>query len=177
MKREYKRALQESFARRFLALHGEFERQRPAKPYFSGDELVLRADGAGGSGCFVIVSPHGSGHDAFTVEVGWSKHGGQPKLSMRPSAGNPFDATIATNDDFVTRLAYLDDKIPEFWYLERPVLGLSEDEMLRQILESTKPLTAEEADARVQVAVREAVEAATRIGVPFLMRRLRIADT
>lgn len=168
MRKEYKRAVHQAFATNFLASHGDFSRQKPLKPYFQSDELVLRAAGADGHAYFVVLSPHGSGHEAFTIEVGWSKHGGQPKLSMRPSAGDPKYAALNTHDDFMTRLSYIDERVPEFWYLERPAFELTGEEVLRQIIESTKSLTPEIADAKARAPVMEALDAIDRVGLPFL---------
>lgn len=176
MKKEYKRALHLGFAREFLAKHPEYMNLTPAKPFFSKDELVLGIKRESGQGHFVILSPHPSGHEAFTIEVGWSMNGEQPRLAMRPSAGDPTVVTADTCDEFVTRLAYLDQNIPEFWYVEQLPFGMSAEQTLRQILESTKPITPEQAIARVQESLSSALAATEAVGLPFLQKKSVVTE-
>lgn len=159
--------MDEAFERAFLALQPDFEKQRPLAPYFSPEELLLRAPRPGGAAHFIILLPHPGGHEAFTVEIGWSKHGEQPKLTVRPTPGDP-RRLLGARQDMVTRLAYLDDDVPEFWYLERQSSGLSAEEVLQQIIASTEPLTPEVANERVAGPVKAAIDAIRATGLPFL---------
>jgi hypothetical protein len=167
MRKQYRAALREVFEREFAARHSEFVRLKPVRPFYSQDELILCAQRPDGAAHFVIVSPHPSGHEAFTVEVGWSRSGDLPKLTMRPTPGNP-RKSVDRQGQVITRLAYVDETIPEFWYIERNPIGLSGEEILAQIANAAKPLTMELAIDRVAQSSEAALDAVWRVGLPFL---------
>jgi hypothetical protein len=168
MRKEYRQAIHGQFLQEFGRQFPAFSKRKSASTYYSSAELLLGRRSALGTEFLIIVSPHGNGHEAFTVEVGWSKKGDLPRLSMRPSAAPPRSGGALQSDEFVTRLAYIDERIPEFWYLERAIADLSGDDVMRQILESTKPLLAEIAAERVRDAVQQAVGATVAVGIPYL---------
>jgi hypothetical protein len=155
MKKELLRQLRDFFDAFIKQTLPGISSRRPTAPFYRVSELVFGAVSDEGTEFVIIVSPHAGGHEAFTVEVGWSRKGALPRLSMRPSPGNPLDVSALDHDEYVTRLAYLDERVPEFWYLqELPI----------------PPSDLSDLSLALAAKAEEALEATMSVGIPYLAR-------
>ena len=168
MRKQYGRALRELFAEGLAHASPEFEAVRKHEPLVGvpGERAFRRAVSPEVVQWLVVV-PHQQA-EAFFVEVGWSRLGRFPQLTMRPSFVRPADAGPV--DEVLLRLRELAGENDMGWTIEAPPLGGTRDEMLAYMVAQTAPLAPEVARARVAPLVGEALRMWVDVGRPFLGR-------
>ncbi len=107
---------------------------------------------------FLILVPDRKGADRFTIEIGWSKLGRFPRLSMRPSFDEPTESGEEfLLDEYVCRLGRVMVGADRWWHVPRVAD------------EKTVP-----GDASLQASIDEVasrvVDEIRRFGVPYLNR-------
>lgn len=138
---------------------------RPAKgtpPYLSGRERAYLKD-ADGIALWCIVVPHQS-FESFTLEVGWSRLARFPELGMRPSATPP--AESLSRDEYVVRVGELARGSDRWW----EVVPFRAPTSVEEIAASLEPVSAEDARARVEPQLHDALQALREHGEPYLER-------
>jgi hypothetical protein len=106
--------------------------------------------------------------EAFFLEVGWSRRGRFPQLTMRPSFVRPADA--GAEEEVLVRLREVAGEHDLGWVIEEPPMGGSHQDMLAYLVAQTAPLAPEVARARVAPVVAEALSMWAEVGRPFLER-------
>lgn len=171
MRKEYGKALREEFARQLAQRLPGFQREKARSCYlFPGERAFCRAV-SGELHLYVILTPDLRGHEAFTVELGWSRLGRFPELSMRPNLmGVPEDDAEFTRDEAVVRLPCLTGD-PEWWTVE----ALPDPPTVEALLEQQRKRSPEEAMARVEPLVTQAMDRLESAGAQFFRAFLRQA--
>ncbi|MCG8588354.1 MAG: hypothetical protein MJE66_03610 [Proteobacteria bacterium] len=169
MRKEYGRALRELFDTGLGKVAPEYERVSISSPYLSPPERTYRFVASETLHCWILLCPHPSGHEAFTVEVGWSREGRFPALSVRPS---PVLDPAAAEDqrECVLRVPWLRDGGDAWWELPNPAVSRPGDTAALQ--ESLEPMAPERAEALVGPLVDDALEALATAGLPYLARSI-----
>jgi hypothetical protein len=104
--------------------------------------------------------------EAFTIELGWSRLGRFPQLTMRPSFARPKEA--GSEDEYLCRLGELSRGQDWWWVIEELPPDFSQEQFMAYIMAQTKPISPETARSRVSPFVNEAVSEFERFGLPFL---------
>jgi hypothetical protein len=115
------------------------------------------------------LCPDRKGREAFTVEIGWSKLGRFPELSMRPSFDTP---SLRRNefelDEYVCRLGMLVSGGDYRWELE----GLENPDSLEAYMvylqRKVNPVSPQQAIRVVRPHVKDAMEKLLLHGIPYL---------
>lgn len=100
--------------------------------------------------------------ESFTIEVGWSKLGRYPELSVRPAPESREEAW--GRDEYLLRLGELSHGHDHWWEIEPFRIVTDVDEMMRIM----QPIAPHEAQARVAPIVDEAFALLSRHGEPYL---------
>jgi len=108
--------------------------------------------------------------EAFTIELGWSRKGRFPQLTMRPSFARPKDA--GAEDEYLCRLGELSRGQDWWWTIEELPLDATQDQMMAYIVAQTQPISPETARSRIMPHVQQAVEEFQGFGIPFLRAHL-----
>jgi hypothetical protein len=116
---------------------------------------------------WVVLIPDGK-REAFFVELGWSKKGRFPQLTMRPSLARPPDA--GSEEEYLCRLGELSRGNDFGWVVEELRLGATQQEMMAYIAAQTQPISPEVARARILPRVEEALRELVQHGLSFLNR-------
>ncbi len=171
MRKEYGKVLREAFARRLAERLPRFKPVRTGSDYLFPGERVFCWAVSGDLHLYVILTPDQRGHDAFTVELGWSRLGRFPELSMRPNIMGPaLDGAEFARDEAVVRLPYLTG-IPEWWTVEE----IPDPLTLEALMEQQRKRSPAEAEAQVQPLLTEAMDSLETAGVEFFRAFLRQA--
>lgn len=166
MRKEYGAALRAAFAEAIGAAHPEFvhARKTNALAAYPGERAYAwRVSET--LNCWVVLVPDQK-REAFTIELGWSRKGRFPQLSMRPSGYRPHQA--AAEEEYLCRLGELSRGTDWWWTIEDLPLDATEEQMTAYIVAQTKPIAPDEARARIEPLVREALAELARFGLPYL---------
>ncbi len=166
MRKAYTQALRELFAEALSHTSPEFQAVRKHEPLVGvpGERAFRRVVSPEVVQWLVLVPDQK--REAFYLELGWSRQGRFPQLSMRPSFVRPADA--GAEDEVLIRLRELAGENDMGWTIEEPPLGGTRDEMMAYIVAQTAPLTPEVAQALVAPLVEEALRMWVELGRPFL---------
>lgn len=166
MRKAYAQAVRELFATGLAAVSPDFEFVRRHQPLAGtpGEQAFRRAVSPDVVQWLVLVPD--LKRDAFFLEVGWSRRGRFPQLTMRPSFVRPADA--GPEEEVLLRLRELAGENDFGWRIEEPPMGGTQDEMLAYLVAQTASLEPEVARARVAPLVDEALTMWIDVGRPFL---------
>ena len=117
MGREFNKAVRERFAAGFEAIAPDYARQ-PAgpSPYAWAGETAWSCAPEPGVLLWVMLVPSPKGYNEFGVELGWSRLGRYPRLSMRPSAPLPGpDRREWAGVEYLCRLDKVAPGVPQWW--------------------------------------------------------------
>ncbi len=120
---------------------------------------------------WVVLVPDGK-REAFFVELGWSKKGRFPQLTMRPSLARPPDA--GAEEEYLCRLGELSRGNDFGWVVEELRLGATQQEVMAYITAQTQPISPDVARARVLPHAEEALRELVQHGLPFLSRHVQL---
>jgi hypothetical protein len=168
MRREYQAALRELFTDGLACACPQFTlvKKHSALAGFPGERAYCWRISESNS-LWLVLIPDGK-REAFFVEVGWSKKGRFPQLTMRPSWARPPDAW--SEEEYLCRLGDLSRGNDSGWVVEELRLGATQQEMMAYIAAQTQPISPEVARARVLPRVEEALRELVQYGLPFLSR-------
>jgi hypothetical protein len=168
MRKEYGAALREVFADRLARACPDFipVTKHSALAGFPGERAFCsRVSDALFN--WVVLVPDQK-REAFFVELGWSRKGRFPQLTMRPSGTRPEEA--GSEEEYLCRLGELSRGSDFGWLIEELAMEASQDEMLAYIVAQTKPIAADVARDRVVPHVEEALRELVQYGLPFLRK-------
>jgi hypothetical protein len=169
MRKEYGKELRTLFPKRLREVAPEFEPARVSSTYLFAGERAFRWVPFEPVHCWIILSPSAKGHQAFTVEVGWSVYARFPELGMRPTPLPSLDAATAyPREECVVRVKELRTDQDQFWHLPDPAVENPGD--MQALIRSLEPLPADDARAAVAPLVEEAISATVEHGLPYLKR-------
>jgi len=168
MRKPYAQALRELFTEGLAAASPDFEFVRRHQPLagIPGERAFRRAVSADVVQWLVLVPD--LKREAFFLELGWSRRGRFPQLTMRPSFVRPLDA--GPEEEVLVRLRELAGENDFGWVIEEPPMGGTREAMLAYLIAQSAPLEPEVARARVAPLVDEALAMWIELGRPFLER-------
>jgi hypothetical protein len=174
MRKEYGAALREAFTQLFASAFPFFEWvKKPSILSGFPGERAYRWAVTENQHAWVVLVPDQK-REAFTIELGWSRKGRFPQLTMRPSFARPKDA--AAEDEYLCRLGELCRGQDWWWTIEELPLDATQDQMMAYIIAQTQPISPEVARERVMPHVQEAIEEFQRFGLPFLQAHVPSDD-
>ncbi|AKJ27381.1 hypothetical protein [Caldimonas brevitalea] len=129
---------------------------------FPGERVFQRPGEAEGLLFWCVLVPH-QNLEQFTFDIGWSRLGRFPELTMRPSLQRPLEAFGLP--EYFGRLGEVSSGQDLWWEVEpfRAPRGLADLEKMVQ------PIPAETARARVTPVAERALDVLERVGVPYLL--------
>ena len=166
MRKEYGAALRDIFTTLLTKACGEFvpvKKHAPLAGYPGERAYCWRVSEVLFN--WVVLVPD-KDREVFFVELGWSRRGRFPQLTMRPSALRPGEA--AGQDEFLCRLGELSRDNDEGWAIESLRADATQEDMMAYLVAQTTPVTPEVARGRVTPLVEQAVSELQRFGLPFL---------
>ena len=135
-------------------------------PVLMGGETVFRWAPSAFHG-FVLLVPSPQGHQAFTLEIGWSARSRFPEVNARPSIViGPEDPEPLDVPEGIVRLGGLMRRGDYWWELPNP--PLEDPGSVEALRWSVERLSAEEANREVLPRIESAVGALLQHGMPFL---------
>jgi hypothetical protein len=168
MRKEYASALREQFTHELSKMCPELmlAKKYSAAVRFPGEraycskvsESVLQ---------WVVLVPDGK-RDAFFIEVGWSKRGRFPQLTMRPSWVRP--AECGSQEEYLCRLRELSAASDSVWIVEDLPLASNPQAWMDYLTAQSRPISDEVAATRVRPHVKAAPRELAEFGLPFLRR-------
>jgi len=168
MRKVYADALRELFAEGLAAVSPNFGFVRRHGPLAGtpGERAYRRAVSRDLLQWLVIVPD--AKREAFFLEIGWSRRGRFPQLTMRPSPVRPGDA--GPQEEVLVRLREVAGEHDFGWTIEEPPMGGTHEDMLAYLVAQAEPLAPDVAWARVAPRVDEALALWIGVGLPFLER-------
>ena len=168
MRKEYGQAVRELFAEGMAAAFATWTAvDVPRTHYWSGERAYVEDPGAETWGV-VILAPNPKEHDAFDLELGWSRLGRVPQLSVRPSPDEPGGVAVATREEYLCRLSQLVPDRPDGWVIDPRTLSLDPSDIMAALTDRETPLSKEKARETVRPIMAEALDALTHHGLPWL---------
>ncbi len=169
MRKEYGKALRHLFSAEMKNRLPRFLPVKLSSVYLLPGERAFRWIQAEAIHLWILLCPDQKGREAFTVEIGWSKLGRFPELSMRPS----FQTPTARRDEFaldeyVCRLGMLVSGEDHWWELESLADLDSQEAYLACLQAKVSPVSPEEATRIVRPHVEDAVGKLCLYAVPCL---------
>jgi hypothetical protein len=110
--------------------------------------------------CFVILIPHNLA-EKFTLEIGWSESNSFPVVKMRPTGFLSQDKRELSHTDFVFRIGNLINRSDFWWTVDEAPKTIDD------IMNSTKKITNEAAEAKILPIVDDVIEKLNSIVLPF----------
>jgi hypothetical protein len=171
MRKEYGKALRDTFDRELRAKLPAFEPLKTASKYVFPGERVYHRIPREPIFCLIILVPSRKDTDEFTIEVGWSKQGRFPESGTRPSLVLPNPArTEFEQAEYVCRLSQLWCG-QDFWWRVGATAELdllNPKDQMAWLMAMTRPVSPEEANAAVRGPVDDAIARITASAVPYL---------
>jgi hypothetical protein len=173
LRKEYGAALREVFTQIFTSACPFFAlvKKHSALAGFQG-ERAYRCAVTDSRHLWAVLVPDQK-REAFTIELGWSRMGRFPQLTMRPSLARPEE--IGLQHEYLCRLGELSRGEDWWWAIEELPLCASQDQIMAYIIAQTIPISPEVARSRVIPHVKEAVKEFELFGLPFL--RAHVQDS
>ena len=173
MRKEYGKALRDIFAERMQRDHPEWTPVAAPKPwYWSGERVYVQQRGP--MWLVLVLQPNLKDYESFHIEVGWSRLGRVPELSMRPSFATPGTPEALACEEYVCRLSELvpaaatDRELWDGWVVEPFVTAESVEESVAVMAARLEKIGAAEARARVAPHLEDAFGALVAFGIPYL---------
>lgn len=167
MRKEYRRAATRLLAKTLEERSPGFGRVKVASDLLLGGETVFRWRPCERVHAFVLLVPHPSGHQAFTLEVAWSARARFPEGTSRPTIFLGLEDPDPVHvPEGILRIGDLDGRKDRWWHLPDPAMERPGD--ITALQESLEPIDAGEAEKRVSSRIAAALESLERSGMPFL---------
>ena len=175
MRKEYGAALRELFgARMKTELPAWREVPAPKTWFFPGERLYVRDDHPA-AWQVILLQPDMKDHDAFNIEIGWSRLKRVPELSMRPCMEAPDSAEALVREEYVCRLG---DMLPargqpaSGWILDARTYSTDFNQVMAAMTERQVKLDKQQARIAMQPFVDDAFTVLRERGLPWLAGRL-----
>lgn len=171
MSREFNTAVRTAFLERFSALAPDYVLQpRGPAPYANPGETAFAWIPAPTRVAWIILVPSLKGYNEFTIELGWSRLGRYPQLSMRPALPHPGpDRSEWNRPEYLCRLASLAPGSPEWWSIAPTAPGTESPEAaLARAQRMTSKLDKADATRLAEPLVAEALQGLRSHGLPYL---------
>ena len=144
-----------------------FEPVKVDAPVVFGGVRVWRWNPVGDFVGFVLLVPNPTGHQTFTIEIGWSGAGRFPEIGMRPSIIlGPDDPSPVDVAEGVVRLGDLASRSDLWWSLPDP--AVEQPGSLSALMKSTERVPAKVAAEVAEGPVTEALALLELHGIAFL---------
>ena len=169
MRKEYGKALRDMFTAEMKSQLPGFVPVKVTSPYIGPGERAFRWVPAEPLHCWILLCPDQKGREAFTVEVGWSRLGRFPELSMRPSSAVPSPGRDELAlDEYVCRLGEIVAGGDFWWELESNESPDTQEAYMAYLQAKVTPVSPQEAKRIVQPHVQDALDKLRFHGVPYL---------
>lgn len=163
MRKEYGKALRDLFTSMMAERLPQFSPYGGKSMYLAPGERVFQWPVSDIVHLFVFCVPDERGHEAFTVEIGWSTLSRLPELSMRPSFDPSENRKEFDQAEAVTRLPYLAGS-DEWWTIE----AISDPFSIEALMAKQEKLSTGEAKIRVKPFVADAMDLLLSTGMSYL---------
>jgi len=168
MRKECGKALRELFTAEMKTVLPQFLPVKVSSKYIFPGERAFRWIPVEPVHLWILLVPHHKGGEEFTVEIGWSKLGRFPELSMRPSLPGPSERRDEfALDEYVCRLGMLISGRDYWWEVEHFEFPDSEEAWMAYLQSKVNPLSTQEAIQIVRPRVQDAVEKLRLHAVPY----------
>lgn len=169
MRKEYSKELQRLFSKLIEENFPQFKPHKEKSMYYSAGERFYCWKPNESISFFIIYSPDERGHEAFTIEIGWSTNNRLPELSMRPSFQPTIERAEFSEKEAITRLPYFSGGT-DFYLIEPAVTSFSIEDLIRQ---QTKR-TPEEVINKITPILDNILKQLQKFGVPYLQEKARM---
>lgn len=164
MKKEYKKALKESMSSMLKNEDLGFLEYKEKSQYLIPGDIAFVKPISSELLLLLILIPHRSGAEQFSIEIGWSKMGRFPHLGFRPSGHPKEDQSEFSENEFVCRLSELWGEPNKWWTIEDIPTSP------KSIRESLKKIEKSDAMVRVEPMVEDAIMHVRKYGLPYFDR-------
>ena len=169
MRAEIGKLLRSEFELQMRAHAPEFKLQKAAAPYYWPGERVFVRSPEAPTRQVLILSPHPTGSDSFTLEIGWSRLGRLPELTTRPSVLKSNEPPFE-RPEFVTRLGYLDEPRWDFLSIGPPTTQVDPLALAEAFAKKREPLDNDEIRREIKKHLEFVFDEFRRVGMPFLLQ-------
>jgi hypothetical protein len=163
MRKEYGKVLRQVVEQRMRASSFEWKLHREKSIHAIRGEQAFRKDINQHLALWCILVPNQK-LDSFTTEIGWSKLGRYPQLSVRPSP-EPHDQADG-REEYLVRLGDLAYGRDYWWEIAPFQVPRDANDLMRMM----QPISAELARSRVLPVVEDVLALLERNGEPYLER-------
>lgn len=163
MRKEYGKVLRQLVEHKMKESTFGWQLHREKSIYAAPGERAFRKDVDRNLTLWCILVPNQK-LESFTLEVGWSKLGRYPQLSVRPSPESHDRA--GDREEYVVRLGELFQGEDYWWEIER--FRIPTD--VNDLMQSLQLIPPEQAELRVLPKVEEALAALELHGEPYLLK-------
>lgn len=166
MRKEYSHPLRKQFSAMMAEAHPNFKEIKVKTIYFNPGDRAYEWKLSDGRTCYVILVFHSHGDNLFTIEIGWSKHGRFPELSMRPCIESPDEKGVLNAEEYVCLLQSLTKVYGEerdFWRVGKG-LPVTDEEFFK----SLEPIPEDVAELEAKNALKDVFPLVSEYGIPFL---------
>ena len=112
-----KKHLRKFFLHGLQEIDSGFVEEKLRSPYVHPGEVVYVNRSAEPLWMLIVLVADRHGRERFTVEIGWSKLGRFPNLSMRPSPDQPDGGAEYSFDEYMCRLGRISEGQDKWWNL------------------------------------------------------------
>lgn len=173
MRKEYRQAVRQLMTKGLADRFPDFVPSREKSPYLWPGEILYMWQARPDLRIYVVVSPDiKAQRDAFSVHIAWSRHNRFPQVSPRPWPEGPSpDGAELDLDECEIDLIDLCQPPGKWWSL--PIRSMAAtDDPVEWLREEVRPISREEARARISPLVTDAIEALERFGMPYVNKLL-----
>jgi len=161
MKAEYSRALKAFFEQALPQSAFGWQPTKVKSRYLFAGERAFNKAAAGELVFWCVLVGH-ERFDKFTLEIGWSRKGRFPELTMRPSLKRPAEAHEMS--EYMVRLGQVSEGADVWWTVEE----FQPPRSVEDLQQSLQPISAERARAVVEPVAQKALAMLETVGVPYL---------
>ena len=160
MRKEYGKVLRGQFDKKLSEDVPDFKHVNVKSKYIFPGERAYAWEVSDKICCWLILVPDQDADLRFTVEIGWSRLGRFPELTMRPSATlEGKEDKIYTEKECILRLSQLWSNLDPWWGDTKVSIDLT-------------PIPKEKASNAVKELVRESIDKIKEQGLPFLKKAI-----
>ena len=169
MRKEFAKVLRDQFTKKVAEQLADFEPYKEKTIYlFPGERAFYRVVNDA-LWLFIVCSPDSRGHEAFTIELGWSTQQRFPENGMRLNCTPSDSGEEFSLPEAMLRLNSL-GAAPEWWTVEE--IADPFDTSAAGLEKMARKVSAAEARELVLPILDEAFAALLSLGMPYLEQRI-----
>ena len=162
MRKEYGKALRMLFEQHMKRSLPDYVPVKISSIYFTPGDRAFEKKAGNGTSLWISLSINPK-YESFNIEIGWSKLGRWPELSMRPSSIRPNGSSEFAKEEYITRLSFL-WTIDDYWFEIEP---FDPNLDLEGIIEKMKPIKGDKAMKQVTPLVEECFDKISKFAISY----------